>query len=160
MKSINNKIKKPFISIGFGKNGKISINVDLNKTNILNNENLGDLSLALETVIKKINTSRSRSVFIKDMSNFDNFIDETQPKNNKLKQPLAVINEYEKLTNQSFYNVINIDDIMKVEVCIRNNRKLQAIKEFKKIADCGLKDGKDFVDWYGNKLKIKFEYYK
>lgn len=97
MKSINNKIKKPFISIGFGKNGKISINVDLNKTNILNNENLGDLSLALETVIKKINTSRSRSVFIKDMSNFDNFIDETQPKNNKLKQPLAVINEYEFL---------------------------------------------------------------
>lgn len=32
MKSVNNKIKKPFVSIGFDATGKLTFNVDLNKT--------------------------------------------------------------------------------------------------------------------------------
>lgn len=144
MGSVNNKIAKPIISIGFNKNGKITFNVDLNKTNKLNKENLDSIELSLSKIKRLI----SGEIIVPVISN------------NGGEQNLHVLNDYARERNIKFHNVVTIDQLINVEVCMKNDRKFQAVKDFKIAADCGLKDAKDFVEWYADRMKVKFEYFK
>lgn len=146
MRSVNNKIAKPIISIGFNKKGHVTFNVNLNKTNKLNEENMHQVKLTL-TTIKRILSGEVSVPENGDMSNV-------------IHQPLAIFNDYKIITNMSFHNIVTLDQLMEVEVFMKNNKKLGAVKRFKEFAGCGLKDAKDFIDWYGTKKNYRFVYPK
>ena len=128
MKSVNNKIKKPFVSIGFDATGKLTFNVDLNKTNKLNGENLADLGEVFQDVITSIN-------------------------NGDYKPVLHIVDLYRKKTGNEFSSKITVTELEEIRVYIVNNQKLMAVKTIKEFTGCGLKEGKDFVDFYTHYLK-------
>lgn len=138
MKSINNKIKKPIISIGFDKTGKIVSNVDLNKINKLNDDNITDIIKVLNDTSNKLENKKNLTI-----NNVQN-----------LKFVKDFCLEY-KINNM---NSISIDDLIEVEVYIKNNMKLGAIKKFKEISGSGLFHAKRFIDEYSESKGFKFSY--
>ena len=128
MKTVNNKIKKPFVSIGFDATGKLTFNVDLNKTNKLNYENLTDLGGVFQDVINAINNGDSKPI-------------------------LHILDLYRRKTGNEFSNTITVTQLEEIRVYIVNNQKLMAVKTIKEFTGCGLKEGKDFVDFYTHYLK-------
>lgn len=129
MKSVNNKIKKPFVSIGFDSTGSISFNLDLNKLKKLNKDNLVDLGNVFKTVVNSIN-------------------------NNVLNTELNIFALYYKKTGITFHKKITISELVLIETHIRNGQKLTAVKTFKEMVDCGLKDAKEFIDFYIDQLSF------
>ena len=128
MKSVNNKIKKPFISIGFDATGKLTFNVDLNKTNKLNQDNLRDLGNVIENVVTSINNGDSKPI-------------------------LHILDLYRRKTGNEFSSTITVTQLEEIRVYIINNQKLMAVKTIKDFTRCGLKEGKDFVDFYTHYLE-------
>ena len=128
MKSVNNKIKKPFISIGFDATGKLTFNVDLNKTNKLNQDNLRDLGNVIENVVTSINNGDSKPI-------------------------LHILDLYRRKTGNEFSNAITVTQLEEIRVYIINKQKLMAVKTIKDFTRCGLKEGKDFVDFYTHYLE-------
>ena len=138
MKSINNKTNKPFISVGYDKTGNVTFNVDMNKVNKMDIKRISEVVDTLNNVIG----------IVKNKSN----------KPNQTKQNLEIVVEFCLRNNTRFPNVVELDDLIAVEMLIKNNVKLAAVKKFKEVAGCGLKDGKDFIEFYAEKLKKKFSY--
>lgn len=129
MKTVNNKIKKPFVSIGFDATGKLTSNVDLNKTNKLYGDNLVDLRNVFENVISAINNSGSNTT-------------------------LHVFHLYTKKTGITFARTISVTQLEEIRAYLLNNQKLGAVKAFKDYTGEGLRDSKDFVDFYNDYLKV------
>ena len=146
MKTVNNKILKSIISIGFNKKGDITYNINLSKINKLNNYNLNKIETALNAIKITINESSYSEI--------------KQPTIKNNTQHLHVINTYMLKTNIFFDKIITIDHLIDVEVYIKNNRKLEAIKKFMLYSGCGLKDGIDFIEWYVLRINYKFESFR
>jgi len=127
MKSVNNKIKKPFVSIGFDESGKLTFNVDLNKTKKLNQEQLFALSGVFENVISAINNGGSKTI-------------------------LEVLKVYKNNTGIEF-RPITVAELENIKMYINDGQKLMAIKIFKEYTGAGLKDAKDFVFFFAEHMK-------
>ena len=129
MKSVNNKIKKPIVSIGFDAIGKLTFNVDLNKTNKLYGDNLADLQNIFETVVSVINKSGGKT-------------------------RLKVLDAYNKKTGINFSKTVSVSQLEEIRTYIINNQKLMAVKTFKDYTGEGLRDSKNFVDFFIDYMKV------
>ena len=145
MGSINNKIKKPIISIGFDKKGKLISNIDLNKMKKFNLINTKDMLTQLTTLTNSIKNSNY---------NIDEF--------DEISYPSIIVSRIEVKQyldkNIKFYDFENLTNLNEIEHTIRNNMKLKAVKLFKETIGCGIIDGKNFVEWYADKINYTFKY--
>lgn len=127
MKTVNNKIKKPFISIGFDATGKLASNIDLNKTKKLNQDQLRDLGNVFENIVSAINNGGSKTI-------------------------LNVLNLFKQSTGIEF-RPITVTQLEEVKSYAINGQNLMAIKTFKEYVGAGLKDAKDFIVFFNEHIK-------
>jgi hypothetical protein len=128
MKTVNNKIKKPFVSIGFDATGELTFNVDLNKTKKLNVDQLGDLGNVFENVVSAINNNGSKTI-------------------------LHIFDVYRRKTGIEYPSHITVNQLEEVKSYLLDNQKLMAVKTFKDLTSSGLKESKDFCDFFLNYIK-------